>query len=831
MAREISTTLAVDGEQAYKRAIQEASKSISQMGAQLTLATAQFKKDGDAMKLMSSRSKVLKEEIKQQQEIVKSLEGAVKEVTDRYGENSKEAEKWEAQLARAQAKLLNLEHELDNNDKGLDKNGKAFAKDTQQAQNFGQQLSALDKIQQSTTFQALNTALGNVENGFKSALNMGKQFGAFVWDKAVESSNRYDELATDATKIGVAVQELRAWQLAAELIDTSVGDITKGMTKLVNPTDKVSQALRELGVHSETFWAKMDENGEMQRGVIKKSTLDMFWEAVESLNAMKDATKQEELANTLFGKSFRELLPLIQAGREEWDKNVNKALETAPDEGAAKKLTTFNDALAEYKHVLGDFQDTFMAGIAPGLTDLTGAGTEFLTALTKWGQSPEGQEKLAQLSGAITELVSSLGTESNFSAAVEAATGVIKGFTGALQWILDNHEAVGIGVGAIATGLAAIKVGGGVLSVLTLINQIKWLDVAKGAKALADAAGGGAGANTSTSAAAGAAETGAVATLTTGSKLLDALGIGALAKTAYELSQELGTGILGYGGRKNQLQTLDVVWPEGTQQPIGDLKRPRNITGTASADSMLGYKIERTAEKIYDDLYKAINDYDPDTNALDTTQFFDNALYPLIQEATGIGGVTGDAADSIADLIYDKWIQSLFDEDWEGTTDGILNILQEAIEDAQSAAGPDAEAAGKAVSDGMAAGITAGIPVAVAAAGRLAAAVNAKLRSVLQIASPSKVTRGLGQFVGEGFALGIDDAQGQVLAAVNRMASIGTPRRAAAAFAGSTYDGRTYHSSRSLYIDKYNQYAGTDVHELMDAMDAETRYENQGMGA
>jgi hypothetical protein len=96
---------------------------------------------------------------------------------------------------------------------------------------------------------------------------------------------------------------------------------------------------------------------------------------------------------------------------------------------------------------------------------------------------------------------------------------------------------------------------------------------------------------------------------------------------------------------------------------------------------MQGHSIERTVEDIYDELYKAINDYDPATNALNTTQMFDNILEPLIREATTQGGVIGDAADAIADLFYDKWIQSLFDDEWEGTTGGLLNILQEAIDE------------------------------------------------------------------------------------------------------------------------------------------------------
>lgn len=835
MPSEIKTTLAVDGEAAFKRAIQDASKSISQMGTQLSLATAQFKADGDAMKLMAARSKTLKEEIGQQKEIVKSLEGAVKEVTARYGEDSKEAEKWQAQLNRAQTKLINLQHELDNNDRGLDKNGKAFDKDAQRAQAFGSELSALDKIQKSTTFQALNTALGNVEKGFKDTLTKGKEFSSLVWGIAADASTWADDLATESTKLGVSVETLQGWMDAAHFVDTEVSTIKSALVKLTDPTDNLKEAMRELGIHTKEAFAVIDENGAVDTEIVSKSAVDLLWEAVEALGKETDETKRNSLAKELFGKSYMEMIPLINQGKDAWDAYVQSAEESGRVLGTEQvnKLTTFNDALQRFNLQMEAFEHSISASIAPGLTEITDAGTDFVSALTLWAQSDTGQEKLNELSSAISGLVESLTGEENFNAVVEMATGVIKGFTGALTWIVDNWKTVAFGVGAIALATGAVKVGSGVLSFLAAIKEIQWLNVAKGASALAGIGGGSAatGAAAGSAGSAGAAGTGTVASVTTGSTLLDALGIGALAKTAYEAAQELGTGLIGTLAKKGQFQTLEVVWPEETKQPAGEPKRSRNVTGTATEDQMQGYVIDRTVESIYDDLYKAINDYDPDTNALDTSQFFDKTLYPLIREATGAGGVIGDAGDEIADLIYDKWIQSLFDEEWEGTTDGILNILQEAIEESQTTAGPDAESAGEAVSDGVADGIDAGIPAAVEAAGRLAAVVNEKLRSMFKISSPSKVTRGLGQFVGEGFALGIEDAQDRVLSAVNRMAAIGTPHRAAAAFAGGTYNGQTYHSSRSIYIDKYNQYSGQDVNDLMERMDAETRYENQGMGA
>ena len=104
--REIKTTLIVDGEAAFKREINDAKQSIRNLGTQLTLATAEFKKDGDAMKLMQTRAKTLKDEISAQQKIVKALEGAVKDAATKYGEGSKQAEKWQASVTKQERKPL-----------------------------------------------------------------------------------------------------------------------------------------------------------------------------------------------------------------------------------------------------------------------------------------------------------------------------------------------------------------------------------------------------------------------------------------------------------------------------------------------------------------------------------------------------------------------------------------------------------------------------------------------------------------------------------------------------------------------------------------------------
>ena len=889
MARDIRTTLAVDGEQAYTRAIKEASQSLTRMGTQLTLATAEFKKDGDAMKLMESRSKTLRAEIDQQEKIVKSLEGAVQDMTEQYGENSKEVEKWQAELNRAQAKLINLQTELENNDQGLDKNGRAFGEAKDKAQGFGEELSTLQKIQQSTTFQALNTALGKIESGFKSALNQGKQFASYIWNMASESSDWADDLATESTKLGISVETLQGWMDAAHFVDTEVSTIKSGLVKLTDPTDELIQALKNVGV----AYALVDEEGY----TVHRSTVDLLWDTVDALSKETDAEKRNAAAKELFGKSYMDMLPLLEKGKAGWDEYVKSAEESGRvlSEEQVGKLTTFNDAIQEFNLQLEAFQHTLSAEIAPGLTTVTEAGTKFLEQLTLWAQSDEGQAKLTELSDSIAGLVSSLATEENFNAVVEGATGVINNFTSALSWINENYTTVETGVLAIGAAFAGVKIAAGVLPVLAAMKLLNWTNVATGAAAME-------GAFTAAPAAgwtrlldkllAFAPYIAGLTVLLTpqdtageqwdslydqNGNVTEAGKANGLPDTVAEYDAMVQSGEYELQQEARQIEAdlqakiaaiQKYLWRKmGSDYTGGSDSEFKRMIGqafdTSEIDSLMDLLSEidemaasgqdihpdvideqallqkfglapgdtkRAAESIYDDLYAAINDYDPAASTVDTSQFFDNTLYPLIQEATGAGGVVGDSADAIADLIYDKWIQSLFDEDWEGTTDGLLNILQEAIEEAQAAAEPDAESAGQAVSDGVASGIDAGIPAAVEATGRLAAAVSDKLRSMLQIASPSKVTRGLGQFVGIGFAEGIDDAISAVEAATGRMAVAVAGR--GYGYAGAGYGG-TYspNYARTMNIQNYYQRSDADIDSLMDAMNQESRYERAGRGA
>lgn len=114
------------------------------------------------------------------------------------------------------------------------------------------------------------------------------------------------------------------------------------------------------------------------------------------------------------------------------------------------------------------------------------------------------------------------------------------------------------------------------------------------------------------------------------------------------------------------------------------------VEGADGETTQVKMKIEPIAEVdsaalqgLYDQLYHELNDYDPlDTWSMAPTQFWNSVIQPIVNEAASASGLTESATDEVSAGFYEKWMESLYDEDWEGSTTGLLNILQEAIESA-----------------------------------------------------------------------------------------------------------------------------------------------------
>lgn len=451
MPREIKTTLAVDGEQAFKRAINEANTSIRNMGTQLTLAAAQFKKDGDAMKLVETRSKALKGEISQQAEIVKALEGAVNDSAKAFGENSEKTEKWEAELNRAKAKLVNLQSELTLNEAGLDRNGSAFDDASEKAADYQATLQTIGK---GVSFEAIDSGLKNITGGMEAAAKKVINFARQIREGLVDAATWADDLITDSVKYGkdFDVETLQRWRNAADLIDTPVETIINARDKL---KEKIAHGWSEgSGNEKIDIWEFLGIDMSEQR-----PAMDVLFELGETLRSMESIDGNDIRADTYamqaFGKSYKDLKPLFEAGREEWEKTV--AEQRVVSESHVKALGEMDDANQNLENSWDTLKYSVLAEIAPTLTEATNALTGLLNEFSDWMETDEGKQAMDDLSASLKELFSGL-TNIQFKDVVETAGKAIDGIVDGLRWLANHKDGIYTALQVIGAGFAMIKV-------------------------------------------------------------------------------------------------------------------------------------------------------------------------------------------------------------------------------------------------------------------------------------------------------------------------------------------------------------------------------------
>ena len=488
MPREIKTTLAVDGEQAFKRAINEANTSMKNLGTQLSLASAEFRKDGDAMKLMETRSKALNGQISQQEEIVKALEKAVSDSTKAYGENSDKTEKWEAELNRAKAKLVNLQSELALNEQGLDRSGKAFDDSSQHAADYQATLQTIGK---NVSFETVSRGIDGITGKFENAVKQVWNFAKGLKDAMVDSGKWADDLVTDATKYKMDPEELQRWQYASKFVDTEVETIFNARNKL---TSKMSKGWKDGDLD---MWKVLGIDLTDAETGTARDKMDVLWEVGETLMHVSDMQERgstnldaEALSMEVFGKSWRDLLPLFTAGREEFERYMSEAPVVANENVDA--LTKSNDAVDRLNSSWETLKLDFFAQIAPTMTEVTNALSGMLNEFNKWIETEEGKQAMSDLSDAIKELFSGV-SDIKFKDIIDTVKTAINGIKDALVWLSENKDGVYDALKMIGAGFALLKVSQLAIDIGKVVNGSKdLLGIGKGG-GTGETPGGGTG--------------------------------------------------------------------------------------------------------------------------------------------------------------------------------------------------------------------------------------------------------------------------------------------------------------------------------------------------
>lgn len=243
--REIKTTLAVDGEKAFNKAITESGRNMRVMASEMKAAAADFNLTGDEMEYLGRKSKSLNSQIAQQEEIIRALEGAVRESAEAYGDASAKTDGYRIKLNNAQASLSKLRKELEDNDREMRDLGSdasrvgrqleqglgEAAEDT--ARKFDSMVNKLDQdigsIKSAVSFSAFADIGGMISDGFSGVY----EGVTGLVDQTMEYRRSMAFLKQNAEAAGMSFEDVQRMAIQVSGLTGDMDAAVEGMSNLL----------------------------------------------------------------------------------------------------------------------------------------------------------------------------------------------------------------------------------------------------------------------------------------------------------------------------------------------------------------------------------------------------------------------------------------------------------------------------------------------------------------------------------------------------------------------------------------------------------------------
>lgn len=245
--------------------------------------------------------------------------------------------------------------------KGADTLSKETEKAGKSAKKAGDGFTVLKGILANLASSAIKGVTGAITNGVS---NIGKGLKTVV----SETITAGDEIAKSAQKAGfTSTQAFQEWQYILDRTGTDISAINKGMIAISTASDKSKKAIDALGVSFK------DTDGNA------RSNEDVFNDVISKLSQMTDETEKSRIAQSIFGKNFGELRPLLNGGADSVDELRKRAHELGVvmsddmlknAETAQDSFTDFNASINGLKrNVVGAFLPS-ISGVVNGLTSI-----------------------------------------------------------------------------------------------------------------------------------------------------------------------------------------------------------------------------------------------------------------------------------------------------------------------------------------------------------------------------------------------------------------------------------------------------------------------------
>ena len=407
----IRTRFVAEGEKEYRQALKEINGGLSVLSAESKKLQEQYKGNEKSLEALTATNENLDRVVLSLSDKLDLQKKRLAELKQAYGESDDRTLRMAKSVTDTETALIRQQRALDENTRALENFGKGEGDATRQAEGLGDALNdiggkfgiSLPKEMTSTlngmlkldaktlalalSFAAVTAAVVEVE---KALISMTKESAAYA-----------DEILTQSAVTGLSTEALQEYQYAAELVDVSLDTLTSSQTKMIRSMDAARRGSKE---QAEAF-DKLGISVQNADGTLRDAQ-DVFGDAIDALGAISNETERDAIAMTIFGRSARDLNPLIKAGSEGLRELAQEAHNVGyvMSEEALDALGAVDDQVQRMNRSNEALKNQIAVGMAPAVENLMKKGTDFFVRMQ---EAAEGSGIL-EVFGALLDVVSAL---------------------------------------------------------------------------------------------------------------------------------------------------------------------------------------------------------------------------------------------------------------------------------------------------------------------------------------------------------------------------------------------------------------------------------------
>ena len=268
------------------------------------------------------------------------------------------------------------------------------------------------------TVSNINNILGTIGVGLSVDM-----FASMI-KGVVDAGDRLNDLRKISS---LTVEELGGLGKAAKLNGSNLEDVAKAIGIMNGNVAKGSDAFARLSINTKTA------SGDFRQ------SRDILLDVADRFSTMRDGVQKAAIAQEIFGKSGRELIPLLNEGRQA----IEGQMEAYAQSGSmttrlAEQSDQFNDILTVLNGNVTATKNNFVSGLLPALIDIGNAFTTATGSATLF--SSIGQGIGVVLKGIVIAVATAAGTIKSLGIAID---GIARQFIAITN--LDFSKAMQIG--------------------------------------------------------------------------------------------------------------------------------------------------------------------------------------------------------------------------------------------------------------------------------------------------------------------------------------------------------------------------------------------------